>query len=107
MQGPAGASAALVNLTLTDAKSAGYITADACSALVPGPQTKSNGNSTVGRITANVAVVPLDPDGSFCIYTSQPTHVVVDVQGSFSPAGDLRFVPVTPARRHDSRELNA
>ncbi len=107
VQGPAGASAALVNLTLTDAKSAGYITADACSALVPGPQTKSNGNSTVGRITANVAVVPLDPDGSFCIYTSQPTHVVVDVQGSFSPAGDLRFVPVTPARRHDSRELNA
>jgi hypothetical protein len=107
VQGPAGASAALVNLTLTDARTAGYITADACSALVPGPQTKSNGNSTVGRITANVAVVPLDPDGSFCVYLSHATHLVVDLQGSFSPAGSLRFLPVTPVRRHDSRELNA
>lgn len=106
VQGPAGASAALVNLTLTDAASAGYVTADACSALVPGPQTKSNGNSTVGRITANVAVVPLDPDGAFCIYLSHATHLVVDLQGSFSPTGDLRFVAVTPVREHDSRELN-
>ncbi len=107
VQGPAGASAALVNLTLTDAKTAGYITADACSALVAGPQSKSNGNSTVGRITANVAVVPLDPDGSFCVYLSHATHLVVDLQGSFSPTGDLRFVPVTPVRQHDSRVLNA
>lgn len=107
VQGPAGASAALVNLTLTDARTAGYITADRCSSLVPGPQTKSNGNSTVGRITANVAVVPLDPDGSFCVFLSHATHLVVDLQGSFSPTGDLRFVPVTPVREHDSRELNA
>lgn len=107
VQGPAGASAALVNLTLTEARTPGYITADKCSALVPGPQTKSNGNSTVGRVTANVAVVPLDPDGSFCVFLSHATHLVVDLQGSFSPTGDLRFVPVTPIREHDSRELNA
>ncbi|MCB1001006.1 MAG: peptidoglycan-binding protein [Acidimicrobiales bacterium] len=106
VQGPAGASAALVNLTLTDARAPGYVTADRCSALVPGPQTKSNGNTTVGRITANVAVVPLDADGSFCVYTSNPTHVVVDLQGTFAPGADLRFVPVTPVRAHDSRTLN-
>jgi peptidoglycan hydrolase-like protein with peptidoglycan-binding domain len=107
VQGPVGASAALVNLTLVDARSAGYVTADRCSSLVPGPQTKSNGNSTVGRVTANVAVVPLDPDGTFCVYLSHATHLVVDVQGSFAPSGTLRFVPVTPVREHDSRELNA
>ncbi len=106
VQGPAGASAALVNLTLVDARSPGYVTADRCSSLVPGPQTKSNGNSTVGRVTANVAVVPLDPDGSFCVYLSHATHLVVDVQGSFAPSGTLRFVPVTPVREHDSRDLN-
>jgi len=54
-----------------------------------------------------VAVVPLDADGSFCVYLSNATHLVVDVQGSFSPTADLRFVPVTPVRRHDSRQLNA
>ncbi|MEZ5250369.1 MAG: hypothetical protein R2713_14510 [Ilumatobacteraceae bacterium] len=96
----------MVNLTLTDARAPGYVTADRCSALVPGPQTKSNGNTTVGRITANVAVVPLDADGSFCVYTSNPTHVVVDLQGTFAPGADLRFVPVTPVRAHDSRTLN-
>ena len=52
-------------------------------------------------------VVPLDPDGSFCVYLSHATHLVVDLQGSFSPTGDLRFVPVTPVRQHDSRVLNA
>ena len=107
VQGPAGASAALVNLTLTDASVPGYVTADKCSSLVAGPQTKSNGNVTPGRVSANVAVVPLDPDGSFCVYLQQPTHLVVDLQGTFSSAGTLRFTPITPVRRHDSRELNA
>jgi hypothetical protein len=107
VQGPAGASAALVNLTLTDASVPGYVTADKCSALTAGPQTKSNGNATPGRVSANVAVVPLDPDGSFCVYLQQPTHLVVDLQGTFSSAGTLRFTPITPVRRHDSRELNA
>ncbi len=107
VQGPVGASAALVNLTLTGAKQAGYATADKCSALTAGPQTKSNGNMSTSTIVANVAVVPLDPDGSFCVYVSEATHLVVDLQGTFSPADPLRFVPVTPVRRHDSREFNS
>jgi hypothetical protein len=107
VQGPAGASAALVNLTLTGAKQAGYATADKCSALTAGAQTKSNSNMTPGQIAANVAVVPLDADGSFCVYLSQATHLVVDLQGSFSPGAPLRFTPITPVRRHDSREFNS
>ncbi len=107
VQGPVGASAALVNLTLTGAKQSGYATADKCSALAAGPQTKSNSNMTVGQIAANVAVVPLDPDGSFCVFLSQASHLVVDLQGSFSPGAPMRFTPVTPVRRHDSREFNS
>ncbi|MCU1393705.1 MAG: hypothetical protein JWM34_2133 [Ilumatobacteraceae bacterium] len=106
VHGPAGASAVLVNLTLVGAKQAGYATADACSSLTAGPQTKSNSNMTVGAVAANVAVVPLDPDGSFCVYLSAATHLVVDLQGTFSPSAPLRFVPITPVRRHDTRELN-
>jgi hypothetical protein len=105
MSAPAGASAVLINLTLTDAKAAGYATADKCSALVPGPQSQSNANVTVGRSVANLAVVPVDADGSFCIYTSSATRVLVDVQGTFSPSGDLRFIPVSSVRRFDSRGM--
>ena len=106
VQGPAGESAVLVNLTLTDAMQAGYATADKCSALVAGPQTKSNSNMTVGKVVANVAVVPLDPDGGFCVYLSASAHLVVDLQGTFSATAALRFNPITPVRRHYSRELN-
>jgi len=103
MAAPAGASAVLINLTLTDAKAAGYATADKCSTLVPGPQAQSNANVTVGRSVANLAVVPVDADGAFCIYTSSATRVIVDVQGTFSRSGDLRFIPVSSVRRFDSR----
>ncbi|MCU1397455.1 MAG: hypothetical protein JWN62_564 [Acidimicrobiales bacterium] len=106
IQGPAGASAVLVNLTLTGAKQAGYATADQCSALTAGPQTKSNSNMSPSAIAANVAVVPLDADGSFCVYLSAASHLVVDLQGTFSSAAPLRFVPITPVRRHDSRAFN-
>ena len=106
VQGPVGESAALVNLTLTGAKQPGYATADKCSALTAGAQTKSNSNMAPNTIAANVAVVPLDPDGSFCVYLSAAAHLVVDLQGSFSPADPLRFNPITPVRRHDSREFN-
>jgi hypothetical protein len=105
MAAPAGASAVLINLTLTDAKAAGYATADKCSTLVPGPQAQSNANVTVGRSVANLAVVPVDADGTFCIYTSSATRVIVDVQGTFSPSADLRFIPVSSVRRLDSRKV--
>ena len=106
MSAPAGASAVLVNLTLTDAKAAGYATADKCSSLVPGPQAQSNANVTVGRSVANLAVVPVDADGTFCVYTSSAIRVIVDVQGTFSPSGDLRFIPVSSVRRFDSRGMS-
>ena len=101
--GLGGASAVLVNIAMTDSLSAGYVTADRCTALVPGPQTRSTGNHGVGDAVSNLGVVPLDADGSFCIYTQQPTHIVVDVQGSFSASGALAFSPAAPTRVLDTR----
>ena len=54
---PAGTTAVLINLTMTDATTAGYITADKCTTLTAGPQTKSNGNYTPGQNIANGTVV--------------------------------------------------
>ncbi|MBI5090419.1 MAG: hypothetical protein HZB15_16605 [Actinobacteria bacterium] len=81
---PAGTAAVLVNLAMVDASAAGYVTADRCSRLVDGPQPWSNGNHVVRTATSNLGVVPVDADGSFCIYRQRPVHLVVDLQGSFA-----------------------
>jgi len=103
---PTGASAVLVNLTVLDGNAIGYATADKCSTLVAGPQAQSNANMVPGRITANLAVVPVDADGSFCVYTSAATELIVDLQGTFSPSGDLRFIAVNSTRRLDTRQAS-
>lgn len=98
-----GSRAALVNLTMTGASNYGYITADTCSNLQSGPQSRSNGNFRPQADVSNLSVVPLDSDGSFCIYSEQAVDLVVDVQGVFSPTGSLRFTPTNPSRVLDTR----
>ena len=95
--------AALLNLTMTEGVRTGYITADRCSTLTAGPQTRSNGNYTRNTSIANLAVVPLDNDGSFCIYTERNAHLLVDLQGTFAPTGALGFQRVDPTRLLDTR----
>ena len=98
-----GSRAALVNLTMTGASNFGYITADKCSNLQSGPQSRSNGNFRPEADVSNLSVVPLDTDGSFCIYSEQAVDLIVDVQGIFSPTGTLRFTPTNPSRVLDTR----
>ena len=98
-----GARAALVNLAMTGATRFGYITADKCSSLHSGPQSRSNGNFRPQADVSNLSVVPLDSDGSFCIYSEQAVDLIVDVQGIFSPTGTLRFTPTNPSRVMDTR----
>ncbi len=99
----AGTSAVIVNLTMTGAPAGGYITADRCSALIAGPQTKSNGNHQAVTPIANLSVVPVDADGSFCIYNEEPVDLIVDLLGSFSATGTQQFFPTTPTRALDTR----
>jgi hypothetical protein len=102
---PAGTQAVLVNLTMTNADQAGYITADRCSALradASADKQFSNGNYVVGQDIANLAVVRIDTDGKFCIFTKTPVHVIADVQGRFAPSGSMKFaIGATP--RFDTR----
>ena len=98
-----GSRAVLVNLTMTGASNFGYITADKCSNLQSGPQSRSNGNFRPEADVSNLSVVPLDTDGSFCIYSEQAVDLIVDVQGLFSTTGPLRFTPTNPSRVLDTR----
>ena len=102
---PQAATSALANLTMVDGSGWGYVTADKCSALEPGPQTKSTANHGQYGANANLAVVPVDADARFCVYNSLRVQLVVDIQGYFAPpaAGGLLFVPATPRRLIDTR----
>ena len=77
---PAGATAAVVNLTVTQPASFGYLTAFADGSAVP---PSSNLNFAAGQTVPNMAVVPLGADGRITIVngSSGAAHVVVDVEG--------------------------
>jgi uncharacterized delta-60 repeat protein len=100
---PSGTRAVLANLTVTGASGAGYITADTCSSLQSGIPDRSNANFQQQADVANAAVVNLDPDGSFCIYTSQRADLVVDLQGTYQPIFGDTLTKVAPARLLDTR----
>jgi hypothetical protein len=98
-----GTSAVLVNLAMTDGSAPGYITADRCSMLTTGAQSKANGNHVANTAISNLSVVPVDADGSFCIYTQNAVNLIVDLQGTFSPSGAQGFTAIGPDRKLDTR----
>lgn len=94
---PDDSAAAVLSVTATASCVAGYLTVFACGARPP----TSNINYEVGRTTAGVAIAPV-VNGRVCIFGSNPTDVVVDVMGAFTPNGD-RFHPMSPTRWIDTR----
>ncbi|WP_461163917.1 carboxypeptidase regulatory-like domain-containing protein [Arthrobacter sp. R4-81] len=77
---PAGAKAAMVNLTVTEPSAAGHLTAYPSRTALPGV---SNVNFTKGLTVANFAIVPIGADGRITVRNSStgPIHLVVDVFG--------------------------
>ncbi len=105
------ASAVLVNITVTDATSPGFVTAYASGSARP---ATSNGNFTAGVVSANLAMVPVGADGAIALYVmlapGASVQLVVDVQ-SFIAGGTATepgaVVPVSPTRLWDTREHSA
>ncbi len=59
-----------------------------------------------GSITANAAILPAGTDGSFDVFASDDTDLVVDVNGYFGPTGGangLRFYSIPVCRAEDTR----
>jgi hypothetical protein len=96
---PAGATAAIVNLTATNGIDAGYAAAFPCGGTVP---LVSNLNFTRGANVANLAIVRLAADGTMCLTANRSVDVIVDVLGYLGGTTDL--VAVEPSRLFDSRE---
>ena len=100
---PAGVVAAMVNLTVTEPSAPGYLTLEDC-----GPRSGERKTSTIsfsaGQTIATMAVVPLSPDGRFCVYRLSEVHSVVDVVAYLGAAGEqLWLQPSVPTRLTDTR----
>lgn len=63
-------------------------------------------NSWAGNIVAAAAIVKAGTNGEVSIYTTDPTHIVIDINGYFVESNtDLVFYPLTPCRVFDSRAV--
>jgi len=79
---PAGASAAVLNVTAVDPTAAGFLTVFPAGITMP---TVSNLNFTPGVIVANLVTVPLSSAGMVSIFNhAGSTNVVVDVEGYYT-----------------------
>jgi hypothetical protein len=94
----ATAKAVALNVTVTQPKTAGFVTVFPCGQTRP---TTSNLNFVAGQSVANLAVIQLPASGKVCLYTDDQTHLVADVNGYFSKDSD--FEPMAPRRLVDTR----
>lgn len=63
-------------------------------------------NSADGRIKANAAIIPAGTDGGVSVFATDPTDVILDINGYFVPSStpsSLGFFPVAPCRIADTR----
>jgi hypothetical protein len=100
VQAPAGAAAVAATLTVTGGSTAGFLSAFPCAGTIP---KVSNVNWQAGETVAGAVFVPVAADGTFCVFTSSPVDVIVDITGVFSATGTLRFTPMAPTRMLDTR----
>jgi glucose/arabinose dehydrogenase len=102
---PAGATAALVNVTYVRPRGGGYVAN--WIPRTPRPFTATT-NSPNAAVVANSAVLPLAADGTVITMVSATGDVVMDIQGFYfeAPAAVAagRFVPGTSSRVFDTRD---
>ena len=92
------AVAVVLNVTVTEAVAAGFVTVYPCGGDRP---TASSLNFVAGETVANAVVVKVGVGGEVCLFAQSATQLVVDVGGYF-PAGS-GFVSVVPGRLLESR----
>ncbi|HXN47245.1 MAG TPA: hypothetical protein VN893_11430, partial [Bryobacteraceae bacterium] len=79
---PPTAAAYSVNVTVVPDGMLSYLTTWPAGASQPGVSTL---NSWDGAVVANAALVPAGTSGAISVYVTNPTHVILDVNGYFAP----------------------
>lgn len=99
-QVPADASAVALNVTMVEARAAGFATVWPCGAPMP---EASNVNFGRGGTAANGVIAPIGADGSVCVFTSADAHLIVDIAGWFTGGATPAFTGNNPRRLVDTR----
>ncbi len=100
---PALAAAYSLNVTAVPDQALGWLAAWATGSPQPWVSTLNSWN---GRVVANEAIVPAGSNGSISVYVTDPTDVILDIDGYFGqPGGEgaLSLYPVWPCRVADTR----
>jgi hypothetical protein len=98
---PAGAAAAVLNLTATQPTAAGFVVAYPDGQSVP---STSSLNFTAGRTVANQVIVPLTNDvADFWNSSDGTVQLVGDLVGYYAAGAAGSFVPYGPVRIADTR----
>ncbi len=79
---PATAQAYSLNITVVPPGPMFYLTAWPVGETIPGVSTL---NDLSGAILANAAIVPAGTNGAINIFVSDPTNVILDINGYFAP----------------------
>jgi hypothetical protein len=102
---PAGATAAVVNVTATGQRSSGYLAVSpSCPATANNVSTSTLNYLGNRPARSNLAVVGLT-NGAFCVFNAGgPVQAIVDVIGYISPSATAKYVALpAPARDLDTR----
>jgi len=99
-QVPADAAAVALNVTMVEARAAGFATVWPCGTPMP---EASNVNFGRGGTAANGVIAPIGVDGSVCIFTSADAHLIVDISGWFTGGASPAFTGNIPRRLVDTR----
>ncbi|MFF9050864.1 hypothetical protein ACF09Z_06835 [Streptomyces erythrochromogenes] len=100
---PAGATAVVLNVTVTNTTDGGHV------AVYPGkgarPDT-SNLNYTAGQSVPNLVIVPVGEDGSVELFNGgwSSVDLIADVTGYFTRTAASGYTSITPTRFADTRE---
>jgi hypothetical protein len=93
----ANVTAAVINVTVTNTKAAGYLTVFPCGSAMPDTSTLNFG---AGDTVANLAIVRPGTGAAICFFASATTDVIVDLTGSLTTG----YSPLTqPQRLLDTR----
>jgi hypothetical protein len=89
-----GVSAVVLNVTVADAQSAGYITAYPAGATRP---TAANVNYLTNQVIGNRVIAPVNTTtGQVTFYAAGATDIIVDVSGYFTATGGTTGAEFTP-----------
>jgi hypothetical protein len=98
---PDDSTAVLLEITVDAPATAGYVTVYPCGEALP---LASNLNFVAGQTFSNSAVVKIGSDHTVCFYVSTETHLVIDINGAFSPSSAVGFpMHMHPQRLVDTR----